>query len=398
MFDCLSGKFFCKTENSGAITSITSNITATNTSDNATTTTNNATTTADNATIITNNSTIATTTTTTQLQLTSNAYDKKQLILNEDVCEDMSQPLKNLNDSVEEKDENEIQYLEDNIILKDNKIKKLQLFSNNDDLILSKKINEIDIIDPATWSAVKITQQMKYEIIYHGPSREKNINYPLHLIDNSERKFSNEYYSKKLSNGEIVKWLIYSVSIDKVFCFCGKLFSHSNSNISSLASKGTNDWKHLSEKLNLHETSRSHIDNAHAWSELKMRINKQSTIDLNHQMMIEKEKQHWKDVMKRIITVIHYLAKHHDAFRGSSDTLYTNNNGKFFGLIEMLGKFDPIIMKHINRIQNKETHVHYLGPRIQNNLIESMAGEVKKKNYNEDKIRQVLRYNYGLYT
>lgn len=56
------------------------------------------------------------------------------------------------------------------------------------------------------------------------------------------------------------------------------------------------DWKYLHEKFNLNENSRIHIDNAHAWSELKMRITKQATIDRKHQMVIEKEKQHRKNV------------------------------------------------------------------------------------------------------
>jgi len=64
----------------------------------------------------------------------------------------------------------------------------------------------------------------------------------------------------------------------------------------SLDLKGTNYWKHLAEKLNLYEIQ-SHIENVRAWSEFKMRINKQATIDHNHQIVIEKEKQHWKDVI-----------------------------------------------------------------------------------------------------
>lgn len=79
------------------------------------------------------------------------------------------------------------------------------------------------------------------------------------------------------------------------------------------------------------------------------------------------------------LLLIHYLAKLRDAFRGLSDTLYTYNDGTFLGLIEMLDKFDLVIMKHFKRIINNESHVHYLGPRIQNNLIESMAAEVKKE-------------------
>jgi len=48
--------------------------------------------------------------------------------------------------------------------------------------------------------------------------------------------------------------------------------------------------------------------------------------------------------------VIHTLAKHHDA-------LYTYNNGEFLGFIEMLGKFDPVVIKHIKRIKNNDFYV-----------------------------------------
>jgi len=44
----------------------------------------------------------------------------------------------------------------------------------------------------------------------------------------------------------------------------------------------------------------------------------------------------------------------------------------------MLGKFDPIIIEHLQRIKNKETHIYYLGHDIQNDLIEVMAKEVQK--------------------
>lgn len=187
-------------------TFITTNIVTTN----SVTSTITTTTFADNSTITADN---VTSTTTTQVELTPNINDKETLY------KEISQPLKDRNNSVEDR-------VQDTTLLKDNKIEKYVLFSNNDELVVSSKKKEIDIKDPATWSADKITQQVKYEIVKYGPSREKDIVYPLQLVDDSERKFSNNYYYKKLSNGEIVnrKWLIYSVSIDKVFCFCCKLF------------------------------------------------------------------------------------------------------------------------------------------------------------------------------
>jgi len=116
---------------------------------NSVTSTITKTTFADNSTITADN---VTSTTTTQVELTSNVTDKETLY------KDISQPLKDRNDSVEDR-------VQDTTLLKDNKIEKCVLFSNNDELDVFSKKKEIDIKDPATWSADKITQQVKYEIV-----------------------------------------------------------------------------------------------------------------------------------------------------------------------------------------------------------------------------------------
>lgn len=185
-----------------------------------------------------------------------------------------------------------------------------------------------------------------------------------------------------MANGEVVdrQWLVYSKIKDGVFCFCCVLFSQgkSESNLANIK-EGVNDWKHLSQKLLQHERSKPHYLSLKQWYYFKIGLKSLATIDQQHLAQIEKEKNHWRAMLQRILCIIQYLSKHNDVFRGKSDVLFTKNNGKFLGLIKMLSKFDSVTIEHVRRIKNVETHTHYLGHDIQDELINLMANEVKKK-------------------
>ena len=164
--------------------------------------------------------------------------------------------------------------------------------------------------------------------------------------------------------------------MDKVFCFCCKLFKQEE-NTFQLANEGTNDWKNISYRLKSHETSNEHMQNMRRWIELERILQKNLTIDKALQDQINKDREHWRQVFVRIVSVVSFLCKNNLAFRGSTEKIYEENNGNFLGIIEMIVEFDPIMKEHLRRIQEKE--IHYLSHKIQNEFILMLAGEIKTK-------------------
>ncbi|XP_047328168.1 uncharacterized protein LOC124931684 [Impatiens glandulifera] len=127
-----------------------------------------------------------------------------------------------------------------------------------------------------------------------------------------------------------------------------------------------------------------------SWIELERRLQKKKTIDESVQVAINKEKEHWKQVLKRIIAVVQRIAKNNLALRGDCEKLYDENNGIFLQLIEMIAEFDPIMEEHLRRVQERQIHYTYLGPKIQNELIQVLAAEMSLVNRYVDDLENAI--------
>ena len=94
--------------------------------------------------------------------------------------------------------------------------------------------------------------------------------------------------------------------------------------------------------------------------------------------MLYSETKRWNQVFLRLVAIVQFLAERNLAFRGSIERIGEPSNGTFLGLVELLAKFDPVMGEHLRCVTNEEIHDHYLGKRIQNELITVVADAVMK--------------------
>lgn len=236
--------------------------------------------------------------------------------------------------------------------------------------------------DPGKWPYVISTKDTEF-LVENFPFQVRNINFPK---DAQKRKFSEAYYYRKLDNGEKIhrQWLLYSVSLDSVFCGACKIFEWHTLEKSEhhlAATRGVNDWRYLSILLKKHECSLSHITNIKKLTELQSALKRGTAINSSELRLYELEKAHWYGVIERLLSIVKFLSKQCLAFRGSTEKLFAPNNGNFLQLAQLISHFDPVLSEHIRRVQTSKqgSMPHYLGMQIQNEMILLLAEAIRSE-------------------
>ncbi|KAG8434798.1 hypothetical protein GDO86_012953 [Hymenochirus boettgeri] len=229
--------------------------------------------------------------------------------------------------------------------------------------------------DPGLW--MDMTNELRHFLVSNGPQQVNRFKFPK---DQHKRGFNRKYYRRELPNSEITNrsWLLYSESRDAVFCFCCKIFP-TNAAVSVLCTTGYNDWRNINRALANHEKADYHTKACFKWKDLETRLHLHLTIVDTNREQLKSETQHWRNVLTRLIILIRTLATQNIAFRGTSSKLHERNNGNFLKFVEAISEFDVVLEKHIKMVTNKETHIHYLGPGIQNEIINLLSLQIREK-------------------
>ncbi len=249
--------------------------------------------------------------------------------------------------------------------------------------------------DPANWPS-HLTDRIRTELVRRGPSKVPP-GFVFRRNDSDGRSCHHQYFKKTLVSGEKMarSWLIYSMKNNSLFCFCCKLFSKRNIN---LTSAGMANWKHASDYLTSHENSPEHLNCMKAWKELSVRLKSGKTIDKLEMALLEAERVRWRAVLTRLAAIVQSLAVRNLALRGHTETLFTPSNGNFLKEVELMARFDPIMKDHLNRVERgTASHNSYLGHHVQNELIDLLSSKIISAIVDDIKQAKFFLSNSGLH-
>ncbi len=237
--------------------------------------------------------------------------------------------------------------------------------------------------DPALWEDFK-SDSVRSILINRGAAafHNRSSKYTSSLRDSGlggkTRSLTNDLLHTRLPNGQIVsrEWLLYSPSTGQVFCFSCKLFSSKRHAFTD----GFSDWKHP-ERISEHERSPGHMSCMLA---LFHRSKNTQAMDSALVKQIAGKKEYGKQVLKRVVAVIKFLAERGLAFRGEDELLGSPHNGNYLGILELISQFDPFLSEHIKtRGQKGRGSVSYLSSSICEEFIDVMGEKTKQVIANE---------------
>ncbi|GJQ71863.1 hypothetical protein Trydic_g14258 [Trypoxylus dichotomus] len=124
-------------------------------------------------------------------------------------------------------------------------------------------------------------------------------------------------------------------------------------------------WAHLGRALDNHEKSAIHGQNVGKWTDCEIRLAGASTIDKQHMKLINEEKEHWREVLKRIIKEEHdaldEVVETTDDPKAKSEAGSLDNEIKSYELLLALAIWYDVLFTVNSISKNLQAEKMYLG-------------------------------------
>lgn len=236
--------------------------------------------------------------------------------------------------------------------------------------------------DPAMMLCTNISREL---FAYYAsmepcqPSKSQLIDckFPTRQQGDRVRSFHDKYYFKEITPGNFVKrnWLSYSPSSDSVFCIVCKLFGLPSSKHDQFTKHGANDWRHISFKIKIHESTPEHLQ-----SEMRrVMYSSQTRADVQLLSTSNSQVAENREVVKLIFESLLYLARQNIAFRGHDESWSSLNQGNFIELVKFLAKHNPLLSVHLSKMKNSnKNRLTFLSNVSQNKMLNIMGETVRE--------------------
>lgn len=168
----------------------------------------------------------------------------------------------------------------------------------------------------------------------------------------------NAFYREKNVNRQ---WLSYDAKNKALFCTVCLAFAQALDY--SVFIKGCTDRKHFHQRINEHETSKSHISCAQAYLLYAKKSNIEHLMSENQMSLRSEQVKKRRMVMERIIEVVKFIGKRCLSYRGKDEAAYSLENeeidhGNFLELILLLSKYDSCLQQHVTESIEKSKTQH----------------------------------------
>lgn len=93
---------------------------------------------------------------------------------------------------------------------------------------------------------------------------------------------------------------------------------------------------------------------------------------------IDVERKYWKNVLKRVFSVVNKLSSRGRPFRGTDETFGSLHNGEYMMWLDFISEYDPFLAEHIRKYGNPGSgKTSYLSSVICDEVIELLASKVR---------------------